>query len=112
MSLADELEKLRQLHKEGALTAEEYTQAKKRLLDGDAPATSAVPPRPAAPPDVSLRVGLDPKLTNMAQQASNRNLVGHVISGVVVLVFLSIFGFVACSISDAADACPPYSTCD
>lgn len=34
MSLADELEKLNALHERGALTAEEFIQAKKRLLEG------------------------------------------------------------------------------
>jgi phage shock protein PspC (stress-responsive transcriptional regulator) len=34
MSLADELQKLQTLREQGALTDDEFTQAKKRLLDG------------------------------------------------------------------------------
>lgn len=41
MSLPDELERLRALHERGALTDEEFSQAKKRLLDGTPEAAQA-----------------------------------------------------------------------
>ena len=34
MSMSDEIEKLHRLHSQGALTDEEFTLAKKRLIDG------------------------------------------------------------------------------
>ena len=38
MALSDELGKLQELHQRGALTDDEFTRAKARLLDGSAPA--------------------------------------------------------------------------
>lgn len=45
MSLADELAKLEDLRRSGALTDAEFTQAKAKLLAGGAPATDAVADR-------------------------------------------------------------------
>lgn len=42
MPLSDELAKLQKLHQRGALTDDEFSRAKARLLDGSAP-TDAVP---------------------------------------------------------------------
>lgn len=39
MSMSDEIEKLHRLHGQGALTDEEFTLAKKRLIDGLQPAS-------------------------------------------------------------------------
>ncbi|MCI0700422.1 MAG: SHOCT domain-containing protein [Planctomycetia bacterium] len=46
MSLADELRQLQELHEQGALSDEEYAQAKARLLNAPAPPAT---PRPARP---------------------------------------------------------------
>ncbi len=43
MALSDELAKLQDLHQRGALTDEEFTRAKARLLDGGAASASAPP---------------------------------------------------------------------
>jgi hypothetical protein len=48
MNLAEELQKLSELHRSGQLTAGEFTEAKRRLLGRDAPA--AMPTVLAAPP--------------------------------------------------------------
>lgn len=44
MALTDEIEKLQQLHAQGALTDEEFGEAKARLIDGIEPAPGATPP--------------------------------------------------------------------
>jgi Short C-terminal domain len=46
MNLSEELEKLRQLHQTGALSAEEFAQAKAKLLNAP-PAALAATPGPA-----------------------------------------------------------------
>ncbi len=48
MNLADDLQKLHTLREQGALTEEEYTLAKKRLLDG---AAETARPQPARAPE-------------------------------------------------------------
>ncbi|HEV2968990.1 MAG TPA: DUF4870 domain-containing protein [Pirellulales bacterium] len=48
MALADEIHKLDELRQRGALTDDEYTKAKARLLDGSAP-QPGVPPVQTAP---------------------------------------------------------------
>ena len=49
MSLADDLQKLQALREQGALSEEEFTLAKKRLLDGDPLKFSqTIPPAPSA----------------------------------------------------------------
>jgi uncharacterized Tic20 family protein len=51
MSVAQELEKLQQLHQSGALSDQEYAKAKQNVLDGGvASVTEAVPAAPAADP--------------------------------------------------------------
>lgn len=42
MDLSDELQRLAELHASGALSAEEFQQAKARLLAGEAPAGSSL----------------------------------------------------------------------
>ena len=54
MSLADELTQLQQLHESGALTEEEFQQAKSRLLGLEEP------PSPLSPPPTPLAV-VDPE---------------------------------------------------
>lgn len=49
MNLADELQKLHALREQGGLTEEEFTLAKKRLLDGLSESVSPRPARPAEP---------------------------------------------------------------
>ncbi|MBK7470196.1 MAG: PspC domain-containing protein [Betaproteobacteria bacterium] len=49
MSLADDLQKLHTLREQGALTDEEFTLAKKRLLDGGAAETGPRAERPREP---------------------------------------------------------------
>jgi phage shock protein PspC (stress-responsive transcriptional regulator) len=46
MALSDELAKLQDLHQRGALTDDEFSRAKARVLEGDASSTEA--PSPAA----------------------------------------------------------------
>lgn len=54
MSLPDELERLKALHERGALTDEEFTLAKKRLLEGGPDAVHATAsPRAASPSALS-----------------------------------------------------------
>ena len=55
MGLADDLQKLQALREQGALTDEEFTQAKKRLLEGTP--ESSPPPRvePPTRPSSALR---------------------------------------------------------
>ncbi len=48
MNVADELQKLQTLREQGALTEEEFTQAKRRVLDGTPP--PAADPGMARPP--------------------------------------------------------------
>jgi phage shock protein C len=48
MALSDELSKLQELHQRGALTDDEFTRAKARLLDASAPAGGADAPALAA----------------------------------------------------------------
>ena len=48
MSMSDEIEKLHRLHGQGALTDEEFTLAKKRLIDGIE--SRAQPSKPQADP--------------------------------------------------------------
>ena len=43
MSISTELEKLEELHRRGALSADEFTRAKARVLGGAAPGTNAPP---------------------------------------------------------------------
>jgi hypothetical protein len=45
MSIADELEKLQRLHDSGALTEQEFAEAKAAVLDDPAPAPTAEPTR-------------------------------------------------------------------
>ena len=47
MNLADDLQKLQTLREQGALTDEEFTQAKQRVLDA---AAEALRPKPVRPP--------------------------------------------------------------
>jgi phage shock protein C len=47
MAMSDELAKLQELHQRGALTDEEFSRAKGRLLDGAAAAPDAQAPSPA-----------------------------------------------------------------
>lgn len=47
MSLSDEIAKLQELHQRGALSDEEFTQAKARLLDGSAAPSNTPDPAPA-----------------------------------------------------------------
>ncbi len=52
MSLADDLQKLQALREQGALTDDEFTVAKKRLLDGDngaSPRAGSATPSPSRP---------------------------------------------------------------
>ena len=49
MNLADDLQKLHSLREQGALTDEEFTLAKKRLLDGVAEDPKPKPERPSEP---------------------------------------------------------------
>lgn len=51
MSMSDELEKLHKLREQGALNEEEFSQAKKRVLDGE-PAAKAHAPRAKPEPSV------------------------------------------------------------
>lgn len=54
MSISDELEKLDALRRAGVLTDEEFTEAKRRTLDGAATrAHTGHPSEPAAPPAAS-----------------------------------------------------------
>ena len=57
MGLADDLEKLKTLHDQGALTEEEYILAKRRVIDGEpAPARAPFEPPPVPPmPPSALR---------------------------------------------------------
>lgn len=55
MSMSDEIEKLHRLHGQGALTDEEFTLAKKRLIDGIE--SRAAPAQPAKPQGESRRNG-------------------------------------------------------
>jgi len=54
MNLADDLQKLHALREQGALTEDEYTLAKKRLLDGAAEPTT-VPPAKTPDTESALR---------------------------------------------------------
>ncbi|MBL8517395.1 MAG: PspC domain-containing protein [Betaproteobacteria bacterium] len=47
MSMSDEIEKLHRLHGQGALTDEEFTLAKKRLIDSLTPDAQRAQPQPA-----------------------------------------------------------------
>jgi phage shock protein PspC (stress-responsive transcriptional regulator) len=49
MNLADELQKLQSLREQGALTEEEFVQAKRRILEGEpSPAREQAGPKPAS----------------------------------------------------------------
>jgi hypothetical protein len=50
MALSDELTKLQDLHQRGALTDEEFSRAKDRLLDESAAPTATSTPSPAGRP--------------------------------------------------------------
>lgn len=56
MNIVDELAKLQQLRSEGALTDEEFAQAKRKLLEDDASTTT---PSPVPTIKLSLKEGLD-----------------------------------------------------
>ena len=56
MGLADDLEKLKTLRDQGALTEEEYILAKRRVIDGEPTVSRArIDPTPTAPPPSALR---------------------------------------------------------
>lgn len=58
MALSDELTKLQDLHQRGALTDDEFSRAKARLLDDHAAPAGAAPPRAVAAVN-ALRRSLD-----------------------------------------------------
>lgn len=83
MSIADEIAKLDQLRKSGALSAEEFQQAKNLLLAGRQPSIeSEEPPEPEQP---SLG------------RAANRYVSFQIISGVVGMVVVLLFMLAMCS---------------
>jgi hypothetical protein len=94
MAIADELERLNQLHKSGALTAEEYVRAKNAVLNTT---TTPAPPSPkpsttpTPKPVASFLAGLGTGISWFAQ------LAGVLIGIIIVLVGLvylncAIFG--------------------
>ena len=86
MSIADEIAKLEQLRKSGALSAEEFRQAKTLLLAGrTAAGESAETPEPENP---SLG------------RAANRYVTFQIISGVAGMVVVLVFLLAMCSRAD------------
>jgi hypothetical protein len=98
MSLADELQKLRQLRDAGTLTEEEFELAKDRLLQ--APAAAAPAPQIVVP-EINLLKEVDPAVTRVADKAVNFQGVTGVISTIVIPVVAMFILFVGCSMVGA-----------
>ena len=83
MSIADEIAKLDQLRKTGALSAEEFRQAKTLLLAGRQPAgETEKPPEPETP---------------TLGRAADRYVSFQIISGVAGMVVVLVFLLAMCS---------------
>jgi hypothetical protein len=85
MSLADELRKVEELHRRGALTDEEFTQAKAVLLNPDAPKDR--PPDPETSPAVEPDVDLTPRRVRVLQIVAGTLLLG-VVGFLAVALFI------------------------
>jgi hypothetical protein len=81
MGLADELQKLKQLHDTGALTDEEFEQGKATLLTGHSPGSR----EPVRPIDPSSSLG------NAANKWVNFQVVMAVIGLIVAAIFFFVF---------------------
>ena len=79
MNLPDELDRLRQMHDNGSLTDEEFSQAKRNLL------------APMAQGATSQSTPEDN--TNSLGQAANRYVTMQVVMGIAILVVFLIFIF-------------------
>ena len=75
MQITDELERLSKLHKDGALSDEEFAQAKRKILG-----VTPTPPEPAASAEA-------------LGEAANRYVTFQMVMGVVGLILFVIFFF-------------------
>jgi hypothetical protein len=96
MSMADELKKLQELHASGALSDEEYAQAKARILN--APPAPAASPEPAAratkPPAPPRRENKPPPPPPPSSASSAAVPILMVVVGLIVLAAIAgIFAF-------------------
>jgi hypothetical protein len=73
MNTSDELERLNKLHKDGALSDDEFAQAKRKLLN------QSEEPQPIPPPD------------RRAEGTANRDFTFQTVMIVLVVVLLVIF---------------------
>jgi Short C-terminal domain len=85
MSIADELRKLQELHRHGALTDEEFTQAKAALLN-----TAGSPPVPFDPTKVDVDEALAPQQLRGVQIIASALLMGVVAFLALVLVHVFV----------------------
>ena len=76
MDLADQLQKLQNLHEQGGLTAEEFMLAKKRLLEGTASQTCQEPAASGSPSSSIL---------NQFRLSTNDKWIGGVCGGLASL---------------------------
>ena len=72
MNLSDELQKLQTLHQQGALNDEEFTAAKKRVLDGAAGEAKSASPRP-------------PSVLHQLTRAKSNRWIGGVCGGLAAM---------------------------
>ena len=107
MSLPDELAKLAQLHKDGHLTDEEYTLAKRKVLaDEPAPkpasaqpeaASTPPPPPPASPPAQEPWTAIDQSVVTESEpirRSQRRGSGSFAIIAMWILAFVHFIGFV------------------
>jgi hypothetical protein len=105
MSIAEDLEKLDQLHKSGALSDAEFAEAKAALLREVTPAPVRVPPEPHAPTDayeveraLESVTGSDWELPSDGDdrtlgEAANRYVSFQMVMAVVGLILFLLFFF-------------------
>ena len=96
-NLVDELAKLQQLRADGALTEEEFSQAKRKLLASDTPEE---PQDHAQTINLSLKEGLDEivdeksTLGGAANRYVDYQYVGSIIGGIVFIIALIVFAII------------------
>ncbi len=102
MNIVGELAQLQQLKTDGALTEEEFTLAKKKLLEGDTSEDTNTGVTPTI--NLSLKEGLDEVIDENSTlgDAANRYVSFQVVMSIVAFVFIIIFFiFLSTSMSDS-----------